>query len=155
MTKRMACSTKMRCLEISLFSRRSCFVNLCFFERFFGRLELVCRSVSPRYPVSASSMVSGKTCTRDSLNSLKSCFFPSADDLSIFEIYQHLCFQGMSLFLYGIIPLLFFWGRSIGDSVASTSITSYYVSLFNGALRPGSENVPSWIKVFSTHLIPR
>ncbi len=40
MTKRMACSTRMRCLEIPLYSRRSCFVNGCFFERFFGGLEL-------------------------------------------------------------------------------------------------------------------
>ncbi len=77
------------------------------------------------------------------------------NDLSIFEVYQHLCFQGMTLFLSGIIPLLFFWGRSIGDSVASTRTTSYSISLFSGAFRPGSENVPSRIKVFSTHLIPQ
>ncbi len=53
-----------------------------------------------------------------------------ADDLSVFEVYQHLCFQGMTLFLPGIVPPLFFWGRSIGDSVASTRITSYSMSFF-------------------------
>ncbi len=78
-----------------------------------------------------------------------------ADDLPIFGVYQQLCFQGMPLFLPGIVPPLLFLGRSIGDSVASTRTTSYSISLFRGALRPGSENVPSWINVSSTHLIPR
>ncbi len=39
-----------------------------------------------------------------------------ADDLSIVEVYQHLCFQGMTLFLPAIVPPLLFWGRSIGRS---------------------------------------
>ncbi len=66
-----------------------------------------------------------------------------ADDLPIFEVYQHLRFQGVTFFLPGIVSSLLFLGRSIGDSVASTRITSYSVSLFSGALRPGNENVPS------------
>ncbi len=77
------------------------------------------------------------------------------DDLSIFEVDKHLRFQGMTLFLPGIVLPLLFWGRSIGDSVASTRITSYSLSLFSGALPPGNENVPSWISVSSSHLIPR
>ncbi len=35
------------------------------------------------------------------------------NDLSILEVHQQLCFQGMSLFLPGIVPLLPFFGRSI------------------------------------------
>ena len=60
----------------------------------------------------------------------------------------------MSLFLPGIVPLLLFLGRSIGYSVASIRTTSYSMSLFNGAFRPGSEKVPSRISVSFTHLIP-
>ncbi len=41
------------------------------------------------------------------------------NDLSILGVHQQLCFQGMTLFLSGIVPLLPFFGRSIGDSVAS------------------------------------
>ncbi len=40
-------------------------------------------------------------------------------DLSILGAHRQLCFQGMTLFLSGIVPLLPFFGRSIGDSVVS------------------------------------
>lgn len=78
-----------------------------------------------------------------------------ADNLPILEIYQHLRFQCVLLFLPRIVPFLLFLGRSTGDSVASTRITSYSISLFSGAFRPGKENVPSRINVSSTHFIPR
>ena len=73
----------------------------------------------------------------------------------IFQVYQHLRLYRVPLFLAGIVPFLLFLGRSIGVSVASTRITSYSMSLFSGALRPGREKVPSRINVSSTHLIPR
>ena len=77
------------------------------------------------------------------------------NDLSGLKADKQLCLQRMPLFLPGIVPLLLFLGRSIGDSVASTRITSYSISLFSGAFRPGREKVPSRISVSSTHLIPR
>ena len=78
-----------------------------------------------------------------------------SNDFSSLKADKQLCFQCVPLFLSGIVSLLLFLGRSIGDSVASTRITSYLASLFSSAFRPGSEKVPSRISVFSTHLIPR
>ncbi len=93
------------------------------------------------------------------LEQLEIVFLPigkgQAKNLTVLEIDQHLGFQCMPLFLPGIVPLLLFLGRSMGDSVASTRIASYSISLFSAAFRPGSEKVPSWSSVSSTHLIPR
>ena len=90
---------------------------------------------------------------------LEIVFFPigkrQRNNLPTLEIHQNLSFQRVPLFLSRIVSFLLFLGRSIGDSVASTRITSYSISLFNGAFRPGREKVPSWISVSSTHLMPR
>ena len=76
-----------------------------------------------------------------------------ADDLLRIPIHNKLSLYRVPLFLPGIpLPLPLF-GRSIGVSVASISITSNSISLFNKAFRPGNENVPSSINVFSTHLM--
>jgi len=50
-----------------------------------------------------------------------------ADNLPILEVYQHFRFQCVLFFLPQIVPSLLFGGRSTGDSVASTRITSYSI----------------------------
>jgi hypothetical protein len=47
----------------------------------------------------------------------------SANDLSVGLVNYDLCFQGMLLFLATVVAALFFFGRSIGLSVTSTTRT--------------------------------
>ena len=65
-------------------------------------------------------------------------------------INDKLNFQGVFLFLTRIIPALFFLGRSISHSVASTSTVSKCASWGNRRL-VGKFNCPLCISVFSTH----
>ncbi len=67
--------------------------------------------------------------------------------------YNYLRFYRMSFFLTGVILPLFFLGRCIGLSEASTRITSIGKSLFKSSFLPGSENFPHRIKVSSTHFM--
>ena len=67
------------------------------------------------------------------------------NDLSSQKTDEQLCLQCVPLFLSRIVSLLLFLGRSIGDSVASTRITSYSVSHFSGVFRPGKEKLPTRI----------
>ena len=78
-----------------------------------------------------------------------------ADDFHCFLINDKLGFQCMPFLFSGIVSPLFFWGRSIGVSVASIRIISYSASLFSNSFLPGKEKVPSFIRTFSIHLMLR
>ena len=65
--------------------------------------------------------------------------------------YDELGFERMALLFARVIPFCSF-GRSIGDSEASTRITSYSASLSSSALRPGRAKCLSLMRVSSTHL---
>lgn len=54
-----------------------------------------------------------------------------------FSLGNYLCFERVLLFLTGVIPALFFFGRSIGVSVTSTSTTSQLFSACNSFFFPG------------------
>lgn len=73
-----------------------------------------------------------------------------AEDIPTGGINDKLNFQGVFLFLARIIPALFFLGRSISHSVASTSTVSKCASWGNRRL-VGKFNCPLCISVFSTH----
>lgn len=78
-----------------------------------------------------------------------------AEDSHCFLINDKLSFQCMSFLFSGIVVSLFFWGRSIGVSVASIRMISYSTSLFSSSFFPGKEKVPSFIRTFSIHLMLR
>jgi hypothetical protein len=65
--------------------------------------------------------------------------------------YDELGFERMALLFARVIAFLSFFGRSIGDSEASTRITSYWASLPSRALRPGRAKRLSLMRVSSTH----
>ena len=65
---------------------------------------------------------------------------------------NNLCFYGVFFLLARVVLPLFFLGRSIGHSVTSTSITSMLSSSSNAFL-PGSLNLSSFTRVFSTQTI--
>ena len=54
-----------------------------------------------------------------------------------FSLSDYLCFDGVFLFLAGIIPALFFLGRSMGVSVTSISATSQLLSACKSFFFPG------------------
>ncbi len=66
--------------------------------------------------------------------------------------YDELGFESMTLLFARVIAFLSFFGRSTGDSEASTKMTSYSASLLRRALRPGREKRLSFTRVSSTHL---
>jgi len=60
-----------------------------------------------------------------------------ANDLPVLFIYHHPSLQSV-LFLFSRVKmLLLFFGLSMGVSVASMRMTSYSISLFRRAFRPG------------------
>ena len=77
------------------------------------------------------------------------------DNLSTFSVSDYLCFLGMSLLFAAVMPFLAFFGRSIGCSLTSTSITSKTVSLAWSVFLPGNRNFPERTKAFSTFWIVR
>ena len=54
-----------------------------------------------------------------------------------FFVGDDLGFKGVLLFLAGVVPALFFLGRSIGDSVTSMSMTSKLFSACSSFFFPG------------------
>lgn len=78
-----------------------------------------------------------------------------ANDFHCFLISDKLGFQCMSFLFSGIVVSLFFFGRSMGVSVASIRMISYSASLFSSSFLPGKEKVPSFIKTSSIHLMLR
>ena len=55
-----------------------------------------------------------------------------------FLIYDYLAFERVSFLFAGVVFPLSFFGRSIGDSEASTRTTPYSTSLLSNSLRPGN-----------------
>ncbi len=74
-----------------------------------------------------------------------------ADDLFGLFVDDNLTLYGMAFLFAGVVALLSFFGRSIGDSEASTKITSKEVSVWCKTFLPGRANCLSLIKVSSTH----
>ena len=72
-----------------------------------------------------------------------------------FWVGNQLCFLSMSLLFAAVMPLLAFFGRSIGCSLTSTSTTSKRVSLGWSAFLPGRRNLPEPIRAFSTFWMVR
>ena len=62
----------------------------------------------------------------------------SCNDFQSAQIDHYLCFLCVSLFLSTVVSTLFFFGRSIGCSVASTTTISMTVSLGCSAFLPGN-----------------
>lgn len=56
--------------------------------------------------------------------------------------YDDLGFLGVALLFAAVGTLLFFWGRSVGTSVASTTTTSMESSLWRNAFLPGRAKPP-------------
>lgn len=69
--------------------------------------------------------------------------------LSVF-IDNDLAFYGVPLLFAGVVLALSFFGRSMGDSVASTSTTSYATPLLRNAFLPGRAKRLSLMSVSST-----
>jgi len=88
------------------------------------------------------------------LKKLEIMFAPIAkgrgDNLSSFVVSDQLRFLGVSPLFAAVIPILAFFGRSIGCSLASTSTTSKTVSLGWSAFLPGKRNFLEWTSVSST-----
>jgi hypothetical protein len=59
-----------------------------------------------------------------------------AEDASAFGVRDNLLLQRVALFLARVETPLFFFGRSMGVSVASTSTTLYSTSLVRSAFLP-------------------
>ena len=72
------------------------------------------------------------------------------NDLFVLLVDGQLAFSGVPLLFAGVVALLSFFGRSTGDSLASMRITSYSMSLFRRALRPGKAKRLSLMRVSST-----
>ena len=75
------------------------------------------------------------------------------ENLLAYDVDDNLAFQGVALFLATVVTPLFFWGRSIGLSVASTKTTVQSVSLTSRRL--GRLNAPERLRVSSTCVIIR
>lgn len=74
----------------------------------------------------------------------------SADDLFGLFVDDYLAFGSMPFLLAGVVLALSFFGRSTGDSLASTSTTSISTSLLVSAFRPGRWKRASLMSVSST-----
>ena len=61
----------------------------------------------------------------------------------------------MALLFATVLASLFFFGRSTGVSVAPTATTSYWPSLDTRDFRPGMENCPLFIRMFSVSRMVR
>ena len=72
------------------------------------------------------------------------------NNLSAFSIGNYLCCLGMTLLFATVMPILAFFGRSIGCSLTSTSMTSNTVSLAWSVFLPGNRNLPERTNAFST-----
>jgi hypothetical protein len=72
---------------------------------------------------------------------------PAVDD--------HLRLDGVPLTLARIVPPLFFFGRSIGVSVASTTTTSIRLSLPRNCFLPGSRKSARRLRMSSTFVMMR
>src|SRR6266498_3962614 len=68
---------------------------------------------------------------------------------------HHLCFLGVSSLFAAVMPLLAFFGRSIGCSLTSTSTTSKTVSLGCNTFLPGRRNLPERTRTSSTFWMVR
>ena len=77
------------------------------------------------------------------------------DNFSTFSVGNYLCFLSVTLLFAAVMPFLAFFGRSIGCSLTSTSITSNTVSLAWNAFLPGNRNLPERTRAFSTFRIVR
>ena len=73
------------------------------------------------------------------------------------QVCQDLRFHRVSFLFAAVVvtlPLLF-WGRSMGDSLASTTTTSKTAFVLVRDFLPGSVNLPDWIRASSTRLMVR
>ena len=79
------------------------------------------------------------------------------DDFATGRVCQDLGFERVAfLFAAVVIPLLLlFWGRSIGDSLASTTTTSKTAFILVKDFFPGRVNLPDCIRASSTRLMVR
>ena len=93
------------------------------------------------------------------LEKLEIMFAPIAkgrgDNLSSLLVSDQLRFLGVSPLFAAVMPILAFFGCSIGCSLASTSTTSKTVSLGWSAFLPGKQNFLEWTSVSSTFWIVR
>lgn len=71
------------------------------------------------------------------------------------EVDDHLRLDGVPLLLARIVPPLLFFGRSTGVSVASTTITSSWLSLSRSRFLPGSLRSAHRFRMFSTFVMMR
>jgi hypothetical protein len=76
------------------------------------------------------------------------------NNLFIFSYYQ-LYFMGMALLFAGIIPALFFLGRSIGLSPTSINTTDHFTVDLIKAFFPGKRKAPLCISISSRSLMMR
>ena len=74
-----------------------------------------------------------------------------ANDFSALPVDQDLVFDGVAFLLAGIRFGLFFWGRSVSHSIASTTTTRMSASAFTSARLEGKANVPFLMSACSTH----
>ena len=77
------------------------------------------------------------------------------NNLGTLSIGNYLRFLGVRLLFATGMPFLAFFGRSIGCSLTSTSMTSNTVSLAWSAFLPGNRNFPERTSTFSTFWIVR
>src|SRR5215210_3712817 len=78
-----------------------------------------------------------------------------ADDLSGAPIDDHLAFQGVSLLLATVVGFLLFFGRSIGVSATSTTMSSISWSANCNFFLPGRVNALLLVKISSTRRMVR
>jgi len=77
------------------------------------------------------------------------------NDLGTLSIGNYLRFLSVKLLFATVMPFLAFFGRSMGCSLTSTSMTSNTVSLAWSAFLPGNRNFPERTSTFSTFWIVR
>jgi hypothetical protein len=71
-------------------------------------------------------------------------------DSFCFLVDDYLALGSVALLLAGVVAPLSFFGRSTGDSLASTRATSMTILFFTRAFLPGKENCLSLMSVSST-----
>ena len=79
----------------------------------------------------------------------------SRQDFSAGQVCQDLGFYRVTFLFPTVVISLLFLGRSIGDSLASTTTTSKTVFVSVRDFLPGRVNLPDCIRAFSTRLMVR
>ena len=136
-------------IPVYMFNAYSLTRNLVIVGFIFGCQGMFFRGFARNQTVLVNFINSGIARIQNSLNSfgnMYSAFLENpkimhvslrngkTDDIQGFRIYDQLNLQRVSFFLPGVVTLLFFWGRSISHSVASTKTTSISKSSINAFL---------------------